>query len=231
MPIPRRPLIAASAAMGLIRPAAAAPVADTTALIVVDVQNDFIPGGSLAVPDGAAVVPIINDLSRRYFNVVLTQDWHTPKHLSFASEHPGRKPFDVVDMPYGKQVLWPDHCIMGTHGAAFHKDLDIAHAQMVVRKGFRRPVDSYSAFTEADRTTPTGLGGYLASRGITEVHVAGLATDFCVAWTALDARKHGLATVVIEDACRGIDLDGSVAKAWATMQAAGIRRARSSEIG
>lgn len=231
MTIPRRPLLAASAIVALAQAGRAAErPTDTTALVVVDVQNDFCPGGSLAVPDGAAVVPVINALAQRYAHVVLTQDWHTPKHLSFASEHAGRKPFDTTQMPYGTQVLWPDHCIMGSAGAGFHKDLDVPHAQMVVRKGYRRHVDSYSAFLEADRTTKTGLDGYLASRGITAVHLVGLATDFCVAWTALDARRFNLETAVIADACRGIDLNGSVARAWQQMQAAGVRRLTSADI-
>jgi nicotinamidase/pyrazinamidase len=230
MPVPRRPLIAASAALALSRPAAAERPGPATALIVVDVQNDFCPGGALAVNDGAAVVPIINALARRYANVILTQDWHPARHLSFASEHPGKRPFETTQMPYGIQMLWPDHCIQGSSGAAFHPGLDIPAAQMIVRKGFRREVDSYSAFVEADRTTRTGLDGYLASRGITAVHVAGLATDYCVAWTALDARRFGLATAVIADACRGIDLNNSIARAWAEMEAAGVRRMQSADI-
>lgn len=202
-----------------------------TALIVVDVQVGFLPGGSLPVPAGDAVVPVINALARRYANVVLTQDWHAPGHLSFASAHPGRAPFETITLPYGPQVLWPDHCVMGTPDAEFAPGLDIPHAQAILRKGYRREVDSYSGFLEADRTTRTGLDGYLASRGIRAVHLCGLATDFCVAWTALDARRFGLAAVVIEDACRGIDLDGRVARAWAEMAAAGVRRTSATEIG
>nr|WP_221299393.1 bifunctional nicotinamidase/pyrazinamidase [Roseomonas pecuniae] len=202
-----------------------------TALIAVDVQNDFIPGGSLAVADGAAVVPVINRLAPRFANVVLTQDWHTADHLSFASQHPGMKPFETVSMPYGPQVLWPDHCVMGTEGAALHRDLSVPHAQLVIRKGYNRAVDSYSAFLEADRSTRTGLDGYLNSRGIRHVFIAGLATDFCVAWTALDARRLGFEATVIEDACRAIDLGGSLARAWAEMEAAGVRRVQSSAIG
>jgi nicotinamidase/pyrazinamidase len=195
-----------------------------TALIVVDVQVGFLPGGTLPVPKGDEVVPIITALARRYANVVLTQDWHPPDHLSFASAHPGRTPFETVDLPYGPQVLWPDHCVMGTRDAEFAPGLAIPHAQAIIRKGYRRAVDSYSGFLEADRTTPTGLDGYLASRGIRTVHVCGLATDFCVAWTALDARRFGLAAAVIEEACRGLDLAGSLAKAWAEMAASGVRR-------
>ncbi|WP_376100477.1 bifunctional nicotinamidase/pyrazinamidase [Roseomonas sp. CCTCC AB2023176] len=202
-----------------------------TALIVVDVQNCFTPGGSLAVPDGDAVVPVINRLSRHFANVVLTQDWHTPDHVSFASQHAGQQPFGTVQLPYGTQVLWPDHCVMGTNGAALHPDLSIPHAQLVIRKGYNRGVDSYSAFLEADRTTKTGLDGYLSSRGIRHVYLTGLATDFCVAWTALDARRLGFEATVIEDACRAIDLNGSLAKAWADMEAAGVRRIRSDAIG
>jgi nicotinamidase/pyrazinamidase len=233
MPIPRRPLMVAGAAAAgaLAMPAAAQKPSDATALIVVDVQNDFCPGGALPVPDGDAVVPVINALAQRYQNVIVTQDWHPPGHLSFASEHPGKRPFDTVQMPYGLQVLWPDHCIMGSPGAALHAGLRIDHAQVIVRKGYRRHVDSYSAFLEADRTTRTGLDGYLASRSISEVHVCGLATDFCVAWTALDARRFGLATAVVADACRGIDLNGSVARAWAEMEAVGVRKFRAADIG
>jgi nicotinamidase/pyrazinamidase len=199
-------------------------------LIVVDVQNCFIPGGSLAVQKGDEVVPIINKLAKAFQNVVITQDWHHPQHVSFASQHAGKKPFETVKLPYGTQVLWPDHCVQGTDGAGLHKDLQIPNAQLVIRKGFRQNVDSYSAFVEADAKTPTGLAGYLKARGITTCYVAGLATDFCVAWTALDARKAGFAATVIEDACRGIDLQGSMAKAWATMKTAGVKRVQSSDI-
>ncbi len=198
--------------------------------IVVDVQNCFIPGGSLAVKDGDQVVPIINRLAKGFRHVVLTQDWHTPDHVSFASQHGGRKAFELIDLPYGKQVLWPDHCVQGTEGAALHKDLSVPHAELIIRKGYRRNVDSYSAFYEADGKTPTGLSGYLKQRGLTRCFVAGLATDFCVAWTALDARKDGFAAFVIEDACRGIDTQGSLAKAWAKMKEAGVRRIQSSDL-
>jgi nicotinamidase/pyrazinamidase len=201
-----------------------------TALLVVDVQRGFCSGGMLAVPDGDAVVPVANRVARAFDEVVLTQDWHPADHLSFASQHPGRAPFDTVEMAYGAQTLWPDHCVMGTGDAAFHPDLDIAHAGLVIRKGRRREVDSYSAFLEADRRTPTGLRGWLAERGIGRVVILGLATDYCVAWTALDARAAGLEAVVVEDGCRGIDLDGSVARAWAEMEAAGVRRARAADF-
>lgn len=204
--------------------------APDTALIVVDVQVGFLPGGNLPVASGDEVVPIINDLARRYAAVVLTQDWHAPDHLSFASAHPGKAPFETIELPYGPQVLWPDHCVMGTRDAAFAPGLDIPHAQAIIRKGYRRAVDSYSGFLEADRTTRTGLDGYLASRGIRVVHLCGLATDFCVAWTALDARRFGLAAAVIADACRGIDLDGSLARAWAEMEAGGVRRIAAADI-
>jgi nicotinamidase/pyrazinamidase len=204
-------------------------------LIVVDVQNDFCPGGALAVADGDAVVPVINALARRFEHVVLTQDWHPAGHISFASSHAGRKPFEVIDLPYGTQVLWPDHCIWNTDGAAFHANLDIPHAEAIIRKGYRSQVDSYSGFLEADRTTPTGLGGYLRERGLTRVFVVGLATDFCVAWTALDARRAGFATTVIEDGCRGIDAPtvagGTLAKAWSDMAEAGIGRVHSGKLG
>lgn len=199
-------------------------------LIVVDVQNCFMPGGSLAVKQGDEVVPIINKLAQSFQNVVITQDWHHPQHVSFASQHPGKKPFEQIKLPYGKQMLWPDHCVQGTEGASLHKDLSIPNAQLVIRKGFRQSVDSYSAFVEADRKTSTGLAAYLKARGIRTCYVAGLATDFCVAWTALDARKAGFNATVIEDASRGIDLNGSLAKAWAEMKAAGVKRAQSADI-
>jgi nicotinamidase/pyrazinamidase len=193
-----------------------------SALIVVDVQNCFVEGGSLAVKDGLAVVPIINRIAPRFQNVVVTQDWHTPDHASFASSHPGKKPFETTTMPYGEQVLWPDHCVQGTEGAALVKDLNLPTAQLIIRKGFHRDVDSYSAFEEADHKTSTGLAAYLKARGIDTVYVVGLATDFCVAWTALDARKAGFKTVLIEDATRAIDLNGSLAASKAAMKKAGV---------
>jgi nicotinamidase/pyrazinamidase len=197
---------------------------DRTALLVVDVQNDFCSGGNLAVPDGDAVVPVVNALGRRFRHVVLTQDWHPAGHASFASSHPGRKPFEMIELAYGPQVLWPDHCVQGTSGAAFHAELDLPHAEAIIRKGFRQGIDSYSGFVEADRRTRTGLEGYLRERGIGRVVIAGLATDFCVSWTAQDAARAGFETVVVEDACRAIDLDGSLDRAWAEMAAAGIKR-------
>jgi nicotinamidase/pyrazinamidase len=200
------------------------------ALIVVDVQRCFTKGGSLAVPDGDAVVPLINTIARKFANVVVTQDWHTPGHVSFASSHAGKKPFDVIDLPYGKQVLWPDHCVQGTEGAGLHPDLAIPHAQLVIRKGFNPKVDSYSAFIEADGKTATGLAGYLKARNIGRVFVCGLATDFCVAWTAQDARKVGLEALVIEDASRGIDTQGSLMAAWKKMLAVGVKRIKSTDL-
>jgi nicotinamidase/pyrazinamidase len=201
-----------------------------SAFLVVDVQNCFLPGGSLAVKDGEQVVPVINRIAKGFSNVVMTQDWHTPGHVSFASAHPGKKPFETVDLAYGKQVLWPDHCVQGTDGAALSRDLSIPQAELIIRKGFHQDVDSYSAFTEADGKTTTGLAAYLQARQVKRLFVAGLATDFCVAWTALDARKAGFETYVIEDACRGIDTHGSLAKAWADMAQAGVNRIQSGDI-
>jgi nicotinamidase/pyrazinamidase len=200
------------------------------ALIVVDVQNDFCPGGRLAVQKGDEVVPVINELAKRFETVVLTQDWHPPGHCSFATSHPGSKPFDSIGLPYGEQVLWPDHCVQGSDGAALHKDLAVPHAQLVLRKGWRKEVDSYSAFLEADRKSRTGLEGYLEERGVKRVLVCGLATDFCVAWTALDARKLGFKAAVIEDACRAIDMQGSLAAAWERMKKAGVARVQSGDF-
>jgi nicotinamidase/pyrazinamidase len=194
------------------------------ALIVVDVQNDFCPGGRLAVQKGDEIVPLVNNLAKRFENVVLTQDWHPPGHQSFATSHPGTKPFDTIRLAYGEQVLWPDHCVQGSDGAALHRELAVHHAQLVVRKGWRRDVDSYSAFLEADRKSRTGLEGYLDERGIKRVFVCGLATDFCVAWTALDARKLKFECTVVEDACRAIDMQGSLAAAWEKMDKAGVER-------
>jgi nicotinamidase/pyrazinamidase len=191
------------------------------------VQPDFMPGGALAVPRGDEVVPLVNRLGARFANVVLTQDWHPRDHISFAASHPGHQPFETTRLPYGEQVLWPPHCVQGTPGAALHPALDIPHAQLVIRKGHHRDIDSYSAFLEADRKTTTGLAGYLRERGLTDLYVCGLATDFCVAWTALDGRAAGFDVTVIEDACRAIDLQGSCAKAWNDMTQAGVRRTQS----
>jgi nicotinamidase/pyrazinamidase len=201
---------------------ATATFGDNDVLIVVDIQNDFCPGGALAVPRGDEVVPIVNRLAARFRNVVLTQDWHPRNHLSFASSHPGRKPFETMTVAYGQQVLWPDHCVQGTSGAAFHQSLQIPHAGLIVRKGMNRAIDSYSAFYENDRTTPTGLVGYLRERGFGRVFLAGLALDFCVRYSAEDARREGFAVFVIEDGCRGIDMAGSVAAARTSFAALGI---------
>lgn len=179
-------------------------------LLVVDIQYDFCPDGALAVPRGDEVVPVVNRLARQFRNVVLTQDWHSADHQSFASAHPGRKPFDVIEVDYGPQILWPDHCVQGTKGAEFREDFDVPHAQLIIRKGFRREVDSYSAFLENDHKTPTGLAGYLRERGLGRVFIAGLAFDFCVRYSAEDAHADGFEVAVVEDACRGIDVDGSV---------------------
>src|SRR4051812_41278456 len=226
--------VAKIAATGLVpktqSAAASIKVDDASALLVIDVQNCFLPGGSLAVKEGEQVVPVINKISKAFSNVVMTQDWHTQGHVSFASVHAGKKPFETVDLPYGRQVLWPDHCVQGTDGAALSKDLAIPHAELIIRKGFHKDVDSYSAFLEADGKTSTGLAGYLKGRKIKRVFVAGLATDFCVAWTALDARKAGFEVYVVEDACRGIDNQGSLAKAWADMAKAGVKRIQSADI-
>jgi len=203
---------------------------DSSALLVIDVQNCFLPGGSLAVKEGEQVIPVINRLAKGFANVVLTQDWHTPGHTSFASVHPGKKPFETIDLAYGKQVLWPDHCVQGTDGAALSKELSIPQAELIIRKGYHQDVDSYSAFTEADGKTTTGLAAYLKARNLQRLFIAGLATDFCVAWTALDARKAGFEALVIEDACRGIDTQGSLAKAWADMDKAGVKRIQSGDI-
>ncbi len=180
-------------------------------LIVIDVQNDFCPGGALPVAHGQEVVPVINRYASRFRDVILTQDWHPPGHESFASAHPGHKPFQEIDAPYGPQILWPDHCVQATPGAAFHPDLALPHAELIVRKGFRRNIDSYSAFFENDHTTPTGLGGYLRERGFARIFFAGLAFDFCVRFSAEDARRLGFDVVVIEEGCRGIDINDSVA--------------------
>jgi len=199
-------------------------------LLVVDVQNDFIPGGALAVKDGDQIIAVVNRLAPAFQHVILTQDWHTPGHVSFASSHPGKKPFEAIELPYGTQVLWPDHCVQGTPGAELHQDLRITHAELIIRKGYRRQMDSYSAFYEADGKTSTGLTGYLRHRGLKQVFLVGLATDFCVGWSARDARKEKFPAYVLEDACRGIDAGGSLAKAWEQMKAAGVKRIQSADI-
>jgi nicotinamidase/pyrazinamidase len=200
------------------------------ALIVVDVQNCFVDGGTLPVKGGAEVVPVINKLSGAFENVVVTQDWHTPGHVSFASAHQGKKPFETTKLPYGTQVLWPDHCVQGSEDAALLKDLTLPKAQLIIRKGYHQSTDSYSAFMEADGKTSTGLAAYLRAHGVDSVYVCGLATDFCVAWTALDARKAGFKAAVIEDAARGIDLNGSLKAAWDKMAKAGVKRIQSGDI-
>ena len=192
------------------------------ALVVIDLQNDFCPGGALAVAGGDDIVPIVNRMIAENENVVLTQDWHPAGHSSFASTHDGRQPFETIDMPYGPQTLWPDHCVQGTKGAQFHPDLVWTRAELIIRKGFRKTIDSYSAFFENDHKTPTGLGGYLRERNIGSITLVGLATDFCVAYSALDARKLGIEVTVELDACRGIDLGGSLAAMTARMQEAGV---------
>ncbi len=198
--------------------------AEDACLLVVDVQYDFMPGGALAVPKGDEVVPVINALLPRFENVVLTQDWHPRGHASFACAHAGKNPFETARLPYGDQVLWPEHCVQGTRGAEIHAGLQATKAQLVIRKGYHDGIDSDSGFVEADRRTSTGLAGYLKERGIRRVYVCGLATDFCVAWTALDARSAGFATTLIEDASRAIDLNGSLAQAWKDLAAAGVQR-------
>ncbi|MGF6330643.1 nicotinamidase/pyrazinamidase [Pseudomonas sp. BS3782 TE3695] len=206
------------------------PISSRAALLVIDVQNDFIPGGQLPVPEGDLIVPLINRLSRQFKQVIIAQDWHPPGHASFASSHPGRKPYDVVQLPYGEQTLWPEHCVRDTPGAEFHAKLDLPHAQLIIRKGCNPDIDSYSAFLEADRTTTTGLAGYLKERGIDTVYMVGLALDFCVMFSALDARAAGFNAFVVMDACRAIDLDGSLAAAIDRMQVAGIGLIPSTEL-
>ena len=200
------------------------------ALLVIDIQNDFCTGGALAVPGGEEVIPLINRLAEQFETVVITQDWHPAGHISFAPNHPNRQAFDIIALPYGDQVLWPAHCVMNTPGAALHAGLSIPHASLILRKGSHHLVDSYSAFLEADRTTKTGLDGYLRSRHITDVYLCGLATDFCVAWSAEDARSFSFNATIIEDACRAIDLNGSLANAWARLAAAGVTRTTSAAL-
>ena len=205
-------------------------LSDRDVLLVVDVQTDFCPDGRLAVPRGDEVVPIVNRIAAKFTNVVLTQDWHPPGHLSFASSHPGRQPYQTIEVAYGPQVLWPDHCVQGTSGAEFRGDLQIPHAALVIRKGFRRAIDSYSAFYENDRATATGLAGYLRERGLSRVFLAGLAFDFCVRYSAEDAHREGFEAIVIEDACRGIDVDGSVAATRRRLAELDVRCVREADI-
>jgi nicotinamidase/pyrazinamidase len=197
-------------------------IGEDDVLLVIDVQNDFCPGGSLAVPRGDEVVPVINRLARNFSHVVLTQDWHPHGHQSFASSHPGRAPFATIEVDYGPQVLWPDHCVQGTPGAELRRDLEVTRAELILRKGFRPAIDSYSAFFENDRATATGLAGYLRERGLRRVFLVGLAFDFCVGWSAEDADRQGFAAIVIADACRGIDVDGSMAATHQRLAARGI---------
>ena len=203
----------------------AAKPASNKALIVVDLQNDFCPGGALAVPDGHLIVPLVNGLIERFDHVILTQDWHPDDHHSFASSHEGKEPFGSTTLHYGEQTLWPDHCVQETEGAEFHEDLMWGKAELIIRKGFRRHIDSYSAFFENDRTTPTGLNGYLKERGLNDLTFVGLATDFCVGFSALDAARLGFKATVRTDACRAIDLNGSLAEAERQMREAGVKLA------
>ncbi|PCR94697.1 bifunctional nicotinamidase/pyrazinamidase [Pseudomonas sp. FW215-R2] len=205
-------------------------ISPRTALLVIDVQNDFTPGGQLAVPEGDQIVLLINRLAEQFKQVVIAQDWHPAGHASFASSHPGRQPYDVIQLPYGEQTLWPDHCIQGTHGAEFHSGLNLPHAQLIIRKGCNPDIDSYSAFLEADRATTTGLAGYLKERGVDTVYMVGLALDFCVMFSALDARAAGFNTFVVLDACRAIDMNGSLASAIERMQVAGVGLIQSTEL-
>ena len=202
----------------------------TDALLLIDLQPDFMPGGALAVAGGDEIPPVINVLARRFDHVVLTQDWHPAQHISFASTHAGSKPYEQIQVSYGPQTLWPDHCLQHTAGAALHPALDIPHAELILRKGFRRGIDSYSAFLENDHVTPTGLAGYLRERGLKRLFVAGLAYDFCVRFSAIDGRALGFETLVIEDACRAVNLPGSVAETNAALSAAGIARIQTANI-
>ena len=195
---------------------------DRDVLLVIDVQNDFCPGGALAVPQGDAIIPAVNRLAASYAHVVLTQDWHPPGHASFASSHPGKRPFETIEVSYGAQVLWPDHCVQGTQGAAFHPALDVPRAELVLRKGFRSAINSYSAFRENDRRTATGLAGYLRERGFERITLCGLATDFCVAFSAIDGREARFEVSVVTSACRGIEIEGSLAQAMRSMSEAGV---------
>jgi nicotinamidase/pyrazinamidase len=197
-------------------------IGQTDVLLVVDIQNDFCPDGNLAVPRGHEVVPLVNDLATRFAHVVLTQDWHPAGHQSFASAHPGRKPYETIEVAYGSQILWPDHCVQDTAGAQFRPDLHIPHAELVLRKGYHRAIDSYSALYENDRRTPTGLAGYLRERGLTRIVLVGLALDFCVRWSAEDAQREGFGVVVIPEACRGIDVEGSMQATLASFAALNI---------
>ena len=203
---------------------------ETSVLLVVDVQNCFLPGGTLAVPNGDEIIPVINSLGEKFQNVIFTQDWHTKNHASFASNHPGKNPFETIELSYGTQVLWPDHCVQGTEDARLSEGLNIPHAQLIIRKGYHTEIDSYSTFVAADGKTKTGLTGYMKERGLQKVYVCGLATDFCVSWSAIDARRAGMDVWVIEDACRAIDLNGSLNGAWKAMEREGVQRISSADI-
>ena len=200
------------------------------ALLIVDVQNDFCPGGALEVPNGDDIVPTINNLSQQFDVVVQTQDWHPAGHSSFASSHEGKNPFETIEMPYGEQVLWPDHCVQGSEGAEFHPDLETNRSQLIIRKGFRKEIDSYSAFYENDDQTTTGLTGYLRARDIDTLYAVGLATDFCVKWSVIDGLKEGFEVHVVEDAVKGIDIEGSVDQAWNEMLDAGAEKVSSTNL-
>ena len=231
--VSRRQFVYGLASLSLFIPrlalAAIRPTAKSV-LLVVDVQNCFLPGGTLAVKDGHEIIPLINELGDKFENVILTQDWHTPNHASFASSHPGKNAFETIELSYGNQVLWPDHCVQGSDDAKLSAGLNIPHAQLIIRKGYHNEIDSYSTFVAADKKTKTGLTGYLQERGLTNIYVCGLATDFCVSWSAIDARRAGLQVSVIEDACRGIDLNGSLDAAWRAMEEVGVKRITSSEF-
>jgi len=200
-------------------------------LLVVDIQNDFCAGGALEVPGAQEIIPVVNLLAKQFQNVVLTQDWHPRDHESFASAHPGRRPYETIQVPYGLQILWPDHCVQGTRGAEFHRDLQIAHAELILRKGYPRDIDSYSMFYENDRKTPTGLSGYLKERELSRLYLAGLAFDFCVRYSAEDAHSEGFAVTVIEDACRAIDLQGSAAQTRRSLKKLGVMVSSAAELG
>ena len=200
------------------------------ALLIVDIQNDFCPGGALAVPGGDKIVPVINKLIDKFDAIIQTQDWHPEGHSSFASSHEGKNPYDTIEMEYGAQVLWPDHCVQGSEGADFHPNLNIKKSQVIIRKGFRKEIDSYSTFFENDQKTTTGLTGYLNQRDITDLYTVGLATDFCVKWSILDGIDEGFNMHIVEDAVKGIDLDGSVDQAWKEMKEKGVKITSSEEI-
>ncbi len=200
------------------------------ALVIIDIQNDFCPGGALAVKEGDKIIPVVKSLVNQFDNIIMTQDWHPEGHLSFATSHDGKSPYESIELPYGRQVLWPRHCVQGSKGAEFHPDIDPNIAQVIIRKGFRKSIDSYSAFYENDQETPTGLNGYLKERGIETIYLCGLASDFCVKWSALDGIKNGFEVKVISDAVRGIDIDGSLAQAWKEMLEAGVEKISSADI-